>query len=203
MAPCLFNIYRHLSPIPCLPGYTSIPASTAACSLSNGSKPRTKVSNTTVTDVIFADDGCSGRSHIRGGPTEPRLTALTLHVLLSGLTSATLKTVVIWLLRTNRQLNSLIEIKVNGKKLAVAEEFCYLGPYVTRDMDTKQKSTAASVALLAASENCESGSPTEKRKLRLEKKITDYNACVLSTCCRDPRSGQSKRSRSPDLRHST
>ena len=56
---------------------------------------RTKVSNTTVTDVIFADDGCSGRSHIRGGPTEPRLTALTLHVLLSGLTSATLKTVVI------------------------------------------------------------------------------------------------------------
>ena len=66
---------------------------------------------------------------------------------------------------------------MNGKRLAVVEEFCYLGPYVTRDMDTKQKSTAASVALLAASEDCESGSPTEKRKLRLEKKITDYK-CV-------------------------
>lgn len=88
------------------------------------------------------------------------------------------------------------------EKLAVVEQFCYLGSYVTRNMDMEQKSTAASVALLAASENCETGSAREKRKLRLEKKIADYNACVLSTCCRDPRCGQPKRSRSPHLRHS-
>ena len=181
MAPCLFNIY-----FSCLL-YCAFQENTLGVYLHTRFDgglfnvrrfhARTKVFNTTITDLLFADDAAFVAHTSQDLQT--LLDRFTAACTAFGLVISEKKTVVLHQPVANQSITEEPEITLNGKKLDVVERFCYLGSYVSRNAD------------MEAELNNRIGRATsclgqlrkrvwENRKLRLKTKITVYKACVLS-----------------------
>ena len=116
----------------------------------------TKESNNTITDGLFVDDAALV------APTSEDLQALLDCFVTActafGLKISDKKTVLMYQALANEPTTKRLKIKMNGKKLAVVEPFCHLRDHTSPEKWIwRQNSTAASVVLLAVSENCQIG----------------------------------------------
>ena len=89
--------------------------------------------NTTVTDLLFANDVALGTC------TSEDMQALLNNFVAActafGLKTSEMKTIIMCQAVADHLVTEEPQIKVNSKKLAVVDQFCYLGSHVTNIMD--------------------------------------------------------------------